>query len=1667
MACKYILKGKVYDSEDALNDELLLNNKLSTKYGDIVFDRHTQNYYKDKIDDNQKLVKELKEKGYVTYESDINEGEHADLDGVKVTQKGKLATTQFIHKLIYVENGEVHHVFPEFDFDNYWQNRKKDLANAVQLYKDRSVRNNNYIISDYDIPVYFNECDSSNPNAVEVDGKYYELKNITEPAELEIIKNRLIGTDDKLGIWKQQGEAGTAIHAVFEQFFKSERYRYPNERDKIINNIKKNLKEKELKYLTPKSIEQIVDQAYTFQESLKRQFGENAYIIPERDLTGRGIVGNEGYDVIGKLDMIVITEDGSVHVVDYKCSQKNWNDYNPAKKNTFNYQLNTYARILKRLGINQEIQAWVVPIKMENFKIDKTNDTISFENISMLPTHLELLPKLERTDEILDEVFPEDSLMDLSTNEVSTVVENFTKKAFPQYYDYKWKEKDDEEIAKIIEQQGGYQKEGNDVVVNLYGKNRIVGSSDIEVFQLVKKYFKTHNPQTRTAHRTQAFRQALKDGIRQGTFSMQLNTKARLGNGEKKGSRLWLQTYFQKYANKRYEVIDTPEILDAYGVVLVKNIETNVIDILKISQDSYNLKHKLTLGNKSRPQKYILGTFQSDTLSYNSADSPVLEATEGNIELMETMAIVNCFENLFNKGQNTIGEIGVLNPDAQDYLSAPNKQLLYNFSRLSAFTKIPNNFAYDKNTENKIHMMSYTQKVQAQLKDIYKQALSGSTNHIHGLKSFLSSDYIDKFSEGIIDKQFLLAELNKLRLEIENQDEYSYLKNISSVQQQNFEEHPEIPLYNNILYAISELNGINLNQQISDHDNWLESSFKSILIEGVNGNYTDNPGTLKSATLNKLANLTETAYQNARVEVQQYQNQLREEIDALKESKNFGWIKKVTYGNQTNLYLKLYSTLPENKNDLVFKNPFDPEEIKDLSSEEIKFLKSTLTDLLNQRRGFNITDDNSLEEAIELNDDALLVPLIKATSGSQNAVGGWFHAWKARLKKFSSWAKIKAEVISDIEGFLKTDEKDSIASGEYYEMVNRIENSYNPSRRAELLNLYSEKDADGNIIRDLSMWEHNLERIRLQSKVASSMKSNLDRIFPMLKTIVMHLNFQGIIQNDKFENDMQYALDYIKNKIFNMPLEDVNKWGAFKVLSGQVMSEMSKLSLAFNVKSLYQCIDGFWKDIMLVIQKPDGGQSFTKKNMKDSFFWIVQDLKHRGDKPTLGEYLNQQFGINDQDTNGLADKISNDNAGLQNFWSLGFRFASRPDYYNRMTIFGAQMRADGVFEAFDQDSKGNWKYNIKKDKRFQHFLNKEINHPDYNKEKALFLTMAEEFINEKAQNPDGTLYVLDMDKPNLPRAYTTKQSESMKAIGDKIYGYYSHEKKSMMQAYTLGALFWQMNTFWSSKKNQYLSGRTFTQQGDFVQYEEPAVDEEGNIKMDEQGQPIMNKFFSREDKDGNIIPVAESELKEGEPRLPYMVWKGRPQEGIIVSLFQLGRDMLLNDEGKLEINSKKVVQILNPNSDYWNSLDPEVRNLYNANLRQLFYDLLMFILIGCLVSPSLLKGAKDYAKEIGNDTIEKAFFNNCTITLASMLQQSADDFNACKSITERGRSWTPFSISKFSKLIENYGNALGGSQDLYDATVKSVGAFSNSRPIMDWVKLNTFGVNIGTNMNKE
>lgn len=178
-----------------------------------------------------------------------------------------------------------------------------------------------------------------------------------------------------------------------------------------------------------------------------------------------------------------------------------------------------------------------------------------------------------------------------------------------------------------------------------------------------------------------------------------------------------------------------------------------------------------------------------------------------------------------------------------------------------------------------------------------------------------------------------------------------------------------------------------------------------------------------------------------------------------------------------------------------------------------------------------------------------------------------------------------------------------------------------------------------------------------------------------------------------------------------------------------------------------------------------------------------------------------------------------------------------PDYFNRMTMFIAQMMHDGSWDAYSVDETDAYlklKYDMSKDGRFKVFCaaKGDINNVPatqkkaFLKEQALYEAMREEFVTNENEhiaepmtlNEDGTVTHNDISSWALPRAYTLKERDSLKSFSDTTFGYYDKETKSWFYKTAFGVVFKQFMAYGSSKKVQYLNTRTDkTARGSFKQ----------------------------------------------------------------------------------------------------------------------------------------------------------------------------------------------------------------------------------------------------------
>lgn len=1635
MKCKYVYKGVKFETEADLDEFLLISKAL--KGSDSVFQSGKWSKIQDsiyrKIKESNNSVYEAEKSGKITVLEE--QGEPEDTDNIKGNGQ-YLSITELIHKIRTIDSqGEEHPLFPIFDSNNYW-NKQWDKY-RLGSYEDKKVQAQIPFIEDL-IPKIGNQ-----------------LQPVTDQNTLQKIRERMEN------VWKQQALCGDLIHAMFSDFYSSKfsgrRFSELSEEElktAFNEKLQNSYYSKYSDYINDLIINSVVKEAIKIDKEIRTKYGEDCMILSEKRIVGEGIINRNSIPIVGKMDLFVISRKGKMAILDFKCSPKEYtefndeedpNKYDPAKVLTFKYQLAAYRKLLASIGIsnyNSDIDLGIIPLQFRNYNFDQTKGIVQFEGISSMNTSIQILSNTSAVtggtlystiEGNLEQIFPKNIKVDnLTTDNLLSKIQEDEKILFKEML--KKKNMSDEDIIKLIKDRGGIKKnkitndwEFRQDKFNDNNKITVSGKKSKEeaetiVFDILKK--RAQRNENYIPVTTESLRKAFKEAYEENSsinFSS-LNSSVSYSNDEP----LYTQKQLQKYNNSdKYEIIsseDLDPILDQLGILIFKNKITGLLDIVKIS-DWFDPTISAHLGGENvKNRNTLFGTFLTDELVNSDSNSQAMDGVVGNVELMEVMLLLNRIPNLFKDSINGVGKIELISPRAQKGLTATNEQLLYNFRRLTKLGKIQNNFINKNNSEGIIKMADHVSICKATFNEILE-----SPNTEKGLGKIYDSVKTD-IKNCISDIDDLGANPMILRQKLVELDKnlikhYPNLRRETTSIQDEY-NNPEYKLHRDLLYAISQLSGVNLLQQIEDHAKW---GFKGLAITGTE---IDNPGTLQSKTLNEFTDQVTKAYQNVRDNVISFNQELRQKVEALKKSKNFGLLKQYTIGNQvSSLYTNMFD---QESNDLMFVNPWDNS--NNLTNEEREFLKFALLKINDNRiKNFN---PNNIEALIKQDPSKYLrVPLVKGDLASEISVReGWLNFIRSRFMMLTP-SKLKERFDKLANKLLDDDTQKRIESGDMWEAINSFSASEGDSENSSE---YRQKLLTNESLGGKSYFEHNIETLLLKHTSAYKMADELNNIFPVLRALTLNLNMQGAILNDTFKNDLEYILKYVKTRIHNQPVEN-RKDPLEQVVTDTtriMMQTASKLALAFNPRQWYQFLDGLWKDIQIYFRNaPEEGTPFTKEGLL--FGWkkvFGEDLFHLGNDFTMSELLNQQYGFNDMDANSYIDRIKTDNTGLlYHFWNVGFRFASRPDFYNRMTLFYAQMHKDGSIDAH-KIVDGKLVYNWTKDKRFDVFAKGDkSNLEKYNQQKSLFITMARQFELEGTRNPDGTLYEMDLNKPYLPKAYTNQQSEGMKALSDRIYGYYAHEKRSMIHSSTIGALFMQMNTYWSAKKNQYAQTRSFTQEGNWEQYEE-----------DDQ------KYYWKEDEDGDLIPTTEN------TGVPVQVWKGRPQEGIVLTMVELYKAF----RGKSDLTDKVGITGI---YDLFNNeeIDPQLRHLYLSNFIQLLSDLFIWIIVGNFMLGSMETQVKEYVKSTGNKTSGKAFSNTLLSGGMSLLRASTMDADFADSLFGRGKDWTPFAIKQADRLSQNIIKVGTGKQDLFDFLVKSSGGGNFTRPIWDYVKINTLGRKIG------
>lgn len=1675
MNCKHYYKNILFNSEIELDDFLLSGgDKLLDKYGDTVFQEHTLSQL-NTIDQLEPIVR--KSKDYKNYNSVRSYNKQSQ--STEIIDKTRTQVTKFLSGLRI--EGKL--IFPEFIEENYFNTRIESWRNST------GKRFTEKELADF----------AEEP----------EFKDGNTPSIMtqELI-DRLIKIEKEK--WEHEAKVGTAIHNLCEIFFSRQSLKDNNfsifgdlDSNHILNIFKKRALPETKALLSEKQMKQVIDYCKKLKVTIESTYdpkGTGHFLyFPELSLrtTAHDPSKNENVNLSGMIDLLVVPPEGDAFIIDYKVSPADYwreaesdiavedlapDEYSSAKKRAFTYQLATYARMLRKINPTfRNISVLVAPIQLVGYT--RTDGNWNFKNIETNKPLIDDLTKNEvsynHIQDNIDTIFVDVAIAQLDDQDILKKIKNTLLGWFTAYKskEISWSVKDIQEFIEDPNHKYEENPDAEDIEQKFSYKVRektIYGKSKLDLISKIQAYLSQCERRVGTSAKN------FKEAVHNQT-ELTINTSNRLEHQD--GDAQWYDKVIRKYTrNGQYEVIgygdsgEIPAVLEAMGIVLLKNKYTKNIEVIKFT-------HERTDGQVDRRNvnKLITQALGINDIVDKAGEATLLNAVHGNVAMIETLLALNFVPTEIFKGSK-IHSIKVINPFLNSGLTASNKQLLNSFKILNKYKNIDKEFG-----PNRINYSGHKGDIKfctmaEQALDTLRTGTKIVENDRQGRNLKVNNLIVNKCLTPI--ENLFLNKNNEIDIVGNDQGKplgsmaevlYEAIRSMESIregiagkelQRLDFDvTDDEIDMQYQMLHrAYAEELGYDFEQQIEAYDNWRDSN--NVLLKGHSGLKTDNPGTTASKNLNKITEFIDNCYKRVTDSMQKPHALVQKMVIELKKENKISYLGDSTFQNSVRIYENMtnYKTRKPDE-DWVFVNPYANN--TRLSATERKFLKYVIkiinSNRFKKRGETDIAFETRMIQELEKGNLAWLrVPLsYKGTAGKLETEGllaaakDYFLSWK--------WNVVKDRIKKEM-GHLLTPEGKQLRD-DLYVMRTRFDQGEDPRQRAELL-------------KDLSLYDHDLQSIFLKHLFAYKMKEESEKAFTLIKAAHADLIFQEFSQNIKREAELEYLKDNVLLMLGRKVMDDKDL--QIYEYAQKIMHLASVVTLGFNPKQIYQLLEGIYKDIGIIWRNEDGRFGFTLTEMVASFVDVYKEMTKFGYRPTKLERLNQLYRINDMDINVYAEHLQNSHNIFRNTNSFIFRFASRPDFYNRMTIFESYMRHDGTYEAHYLNEDGELIYDFNLDPRFSTLVKGDVNNPKYREQEALYRAMAKQFEIEGAIYPDGTKFKLEPPKKGvykpLPQAYTNKQARSYKSMADKLYGYYSHEKRALMQASLLGALFWQMNTYWSGKKNQWFAISSVKDRGWFTHYSEIALDEQGKPII-KDGKEVRNYYYYQVDNNGNILfdqpPVTKEELINKSILVPFYQWEGSFSEGIIVTLSSMVNDAIalgLNNRAGLiqpvgstydslkDANgnyTRNPTEIINAvKNQYWNNTNENLRTAYRQNIRQFAYDIAILTILGSLVGGQIHTFVNTYTKDHKDDrSVQQAMANSAFALSEAIFDASVLDFNPLESIGGRGVNWTPFAISTITRALHVLSRVITGDDTITDGFLKMFSA--NRFTLIPFIKQRT------------
>lgn len=749
-----------------------------------------------------------------------------------------------------------------------------------------------------------------------------ELRNKGVPDE-EIDKT----LDNMQKSWKQLTNYGTEIHALFESLI--------NDNKKFIS---KELTEEQVTFLTKQFNEWI--------KELKIKHGTNAKFLTEVPIISDKI--NETYEkagiksINGRIDLLVIDEQGYAHIYDFKVSKKPvgiWEDtrninpktWHSTKKLTAGYQLAIYKAILNQYGIIVKTTE-IIPIKIDPIYND---DGLieSLDNAYLKKDSIKNRPFTSKQWNNITEILPIKTLMD-GINLSSTILTTMSK-FVPNYEmetNIQRKEVsvdlylNDGKTKHIIPEEDPDRKYGKYWIWNKYKKNK-------------KVYCKTeqelHNAISELVQAENKYRgnelSDLADTLQ--TIMEGYGSIDDLGNDNRFKSDD-CKRIFRKYIDNGWTFQNNADFIAAGIFVFTKS---GLLEIISISHHPTQTVINLGKGDT------LLGATK---LNREVDEHKILKATNGNIDLIKVMSLLNGIPDILKSYK--VNKIMSCNIWTQQKNEIPLETLFYNFEQLCTTYKIPLS----------LQLNNFSSILESTINTITDVCGEDLLNHIGDWTFTFSPDDIVQGTKFITEKMEQLYSLN----------EATDLRDAIRTNRWDFDDPLQLS-YMLLGQALNKLNGYEIYIE-KDPTKWISVSRS----EGIyTGSWINSPGTSPSLNIQSLAKIFSVAETHIRRKELSYQKRISKIINALYDYNR----RNSLIGGEVKFFDKLF-VCDENGNiDKSFRLKH-PNDIS-LSSAESEFITMFL-EIVNNLK-FNGNKEKITEAKI--NGEYYEVPLAIGSTNTQ------------------------------------------------------------------------------------------------------------------------------------------------------------------------------------------------------------------------------------------------------------------------------------------------------------------------------------------------------------------------------------------------------------------------------------------------------------------------------------------------------------------------------------------------------------------------------------------------------------------------------------------------------------------------------------------------------------